>query len=35
MKIEEDCLDNRLWKCKGTVWAAAYENGRELFGNRL
>jgi hypothetical protein len=31
MEMEEDCLDNRLWKWKG-VWATVYGNGRGLFG---
>ena len=25
-------LGNRLWKRKGTVWATAYGNGKEQFG---
>jgi hypothetical protein len=28
-------LGNRLWKRKGTVWASAYGNRRELFGQPL
>jgi hypothetical protein len=35
MKMEKDCLGNRLWKWKGTVWATAYGNGRGLFGQPL
>jgi hypothetical protein len=26
MEMEGDCLGNRLWKWKGTVWATAYSN---------
>jgi len=33
--MEGDCLGNRLWKWKGTVWATAYGNGRGLFGQPL
>jgi len=32
MEMEGNCLGNRLWKWKGTAWATAYGNGRELFG---
>jgi hypothetical protein len=35
METEGNCLGNRLWKRKGTVWATAYGNGRELFGQPL
>jgi hypothetical protein len=35
MEMEGNCLSNRLWKWKGTLWATAYGNGRGLFGNRL
>jgi hypothetical protein len=35
MEMEGDCLGNRLWKWKGTVWATAYGNGRGLFGQPL
>jgi len=35
METEGGCLDLRLWKRKGTVWATAYGNGRGLFGQPL
>jgi len=27
MEMEGECLGNRLWKWKGSVWATAYGNG--------
>jgi hypothetical protein len=35
MEMEKDCLKNRLWKWKRTVWATAYGNGKGLFGQPL
>jgi hypothetical protein len=35
MEMEGDYLGNRLWKRKEAVWATAYGNGRNLFGQPL